>query len=844
MWLIYYGDMAIKLIVINKLSKIYESSSRININAINTITVDFESSGIVFIVGKNGSGKSTLLNLIGAIDQPTSGSITVNGRNITHQKHSKREQYRRNTVSYLLSHHALLSELNIIENIELPLVIEGVLNRVERKERIEKIIKRFDLHSFCERNINELSSGQLKRISLARALVKDSPIILCDEPTENLDEESTLQTFSILKEISKEKLVIVVTHEKDLAQFFGERIIELDQGQIVHDEILVDQKSPNLVSDIKNVDKKYSLLRFLKYFSLFIQKQLLIMLLITLLFTVVFTIFGNFYALSKYDSHNAFVSTLMENGEYIIPVTEYVHTARFIENELIYYGVFPIQREPFSEINSRLSQVVKNRAIILESYYMQKNFQDFLDYHISIAPPYNFTPYISTSFTDVIIINDFNQFHLNLLYGSIPLEPNEVLIYDYMAYNLLRIETTGFSKMEDFIGYTLKDTDTQLELKISGIIKSDYEKYAYTENGNYNDYPFETLYLARLQSIYALPEFLEQFEIESTYFSFNEIKFNSDSSLSMNEANDYHKFRMINNIDSYEFIGSTFDYESGILLSKHQLASMINVNPSEINASLVNSLALDGVFRYLLIDESTDKTSRATVNVPIIGVYQSDTLNPNVLDFLHGQETDHFKVNGTTRMNYLMLGTNWIENKKLLDDLKLPYLPYSFFIDNPEYEVYGFTEYTSYSILIKDASGYVNSIKNYGQSYIYLAFGLFVLSLSAYIYSYGKKHSYKIAVMSMQGTNYLHITLIIAIHLFVSITLAFLFSILPILSRIKVFNKDLTKNLPYDVFFFSMNIFDFLIIYGVSIIILLAGVLFVSLHNRNIQPIVMMKDIL
>jgi len=836
--------MEIKLLEIKELSKLYESSNRVNVQALNSISVDFDSAGIVFIVGKNGSGKSTFLNLIGAMNKPTSGSIIVDGKNINKQKKSFSERYRRSEVSYVLSNNALLYELNVIENLELPLVVEGVLNSTNRKKRVQDIIKKFDLDILCDRKINELSSGQLQRISVARALVKDSRIVLCDEPTENLDEESTIKIFSLLKEISKEKLVLVVTHEKDLAHAYGDRVIELDHGKIIRDELLTKKRSNFRLNMNENINQKSSFLGILKYFKLFIHKQFIIMLLIIWLFSVVFTIFGNFYALSKYDSHDALVSSLKENTEYVIPVTEYVHTARFIDDELIYFGVFPVQRGLFTEIRERLSHVVANRAIILESYYMQKNFKDFLDYHISIAPPYSFSPYTSTSFTDAIIIQDFSQFHLTLLHGRTPVEPNEVLIYDYMAHNLLSTDVIDFLDMEDLIDYILIDKDTQLELRISGIIKSNYEKYAYTQDGNYNDYPFETKYLARLQSIYALPEFLEKLKLEDSYFSFNEITFRSNVSNNIDEVNNYNKFRMINNLESYEFIGSIFDYESGIVLSKHQLARMINIDPSEIDANLVDSYVFEGVFRYLWIDESTDKTSRATVVVPIIGVYDSDEFNPNVIDFLHGQDTDHFKLNGTTRMNYLMLGTNWIENSKLLNDIKLPYLPYSFFIENPEYEEYGFTEYTSYSIIIEEASGYVESIKNYGQSYIYLAFGLLILSLVAYVHSYNKKHSYKIAVMSMQGANYIHITIVIAIHLFILITLAFLLSIFPILSRIRVFNNDLAKNLPYDVFFFSMNIIDFLIIYGVSIIVLFVGILFTFLHFRNKQPIKMMKEIL
>lgn len=842
---IYVGTMNMDTRVkIKDLCKVYISNTGANVLALKTISVEFSSTGMVFLIGKNGSGKSTLLNLIGALDKPTSGNVMINDIDISRQNRQNREQYRRDMVAYVLSNHALLYELNVRGNLELPLVVEGVSNKLERQKRVQEIINQFDLSEFSDRNINELSSGQLQRIAVARALIKDSSILLCDEPSENLDEESTIKIFSTLKELSKDKLIIVVTHEKELAENYGDRIIELDQGKIIRDDVRLNKNTPILEKDNIELKTRFSIFRILKYFKLFMKKQLIMMMIIVGLFSLVLTFFGNFYALSKYDSSDALVATLQMNDDYVIPVTEYVHTARFLGDEMLYFGVFPFQEGLPSEIRDRLSHAVNDRATILSSYYLKKNFQDFIDYHVSIGPPYSFSPYISTIFTDVIIVDDFSQLHLNLLYGTMPSEVNEVLIYDYMAFNLLQTEALDFVEMENLVDYTLIDRDTQMEMRISGIIGTNYESYSYTESGNYNDYPFETFHLARYQSIYASPEFLLQLEAENMYFSFNEIIFSSNLSETMSEENNFRKFRMVDSLSMYNFIGASLDHNSGILLSKHQFASLIGVDPLEVDADLVNSYVIDGMFRYLLIDESIRKASRSSVQVSVIGVYESDGLDPFVIDCLYGENMDHITLNAMFRMNYLMLGTNWYVNSKLLEELEWPYLPRSFFLENPDYEVYGFAENTPYTVLIDKANGYVSSIKNYGLNYAYLSFGLLAVLLTVYVFSYHKKHSYKIAVISMQGGNYGHVTIMITAQLIILTTLAFLISIFPILRRIELLNRDLAKNLPYEIFFFSMNVVDFLLIFGISILVVSIGMLFMFIYFRSKQPIEMMKEIM
>ena len=219
------------MIEIRNLSKIYRASLDKPCTAIDNLTLDLPSTGMVFITGKSGSGKSTLLNMIGTLDNISRGDIYVESRSVKKFTDKEAQEYRSSYLGFIFQDFLLLDELTVKENIELALNISGITDEQVFKD----IIKRVDLEGKEDKFPNELSGGQRQRVAIARALIKNPKMLLCDEPTGNLDQRTSRQIFNILKEESKTKLVIVVSHNLIDAENFADRIIELFEGKILHD---------------------------------------------------------------------------------------------------------------------------------------------------------------------------------------------------------------------------------------------------------------------------------------------------------------------------------------------------------------------------------------------------------------------------------------------------------------------------------------------------------------------------------------------------------------------------------------------------------------------------------
>ncbi|MGI3136000.1 MAG: ATP-binding cassette domain-containing protein [Candidatus Phytoplasma vitis] len=233
------------MLKIQNLCKIFKDEQ-----TLKNISFNLPDKGLVCITGASGSGKSTLLYLLGGLDGSNQGDIYVHDLNITQKfDNEKLGSYRNNFVSFIFQEFYLLEELTVYDNIKITYEIQ---NKNINTEKVEKILQKLEINNLKLRKINQLSGGQKQRVGIARSLIKNSKMILADEPTCNLDEQTEKQVFDLLKEISKEKLVIVVTHNKENALKYGDRLIELKNGSIIKDI----SKKLN-VKPIFNNDKKY-----------------------------------------------------------------------------------------------------------------------------------------------------------------------------------------------------------------------------------------------------------------------------------------------------------------------------------------------------------------------------------------------------------------------------------------------------------------------------------------------------------------------------------------------------------------------------------------------------------
>ena len=220
------------MIEAKNLVKIYKPKKGVEVRALDGVSLKLPSKGMVFLLGKSGSGKSTLLNVLGGLDSFNEGEIIIKGTSAKDFKQSHYDSYRNTYIGFIFQEYNVLDEFTVGANIALAIELQG---RKPTSEEINNILKKVELLNFANRKPNELSGGQKQRVAIARALVKNPEIIMADEPTGALDSATGKQVFDTLKELSKEKLVLIVSHDRDFAEQYADRIIELADGKIISD---------------------------------------------------------------------------------------------------------------------------------------------------------------------------------------------------------------------------------------------------------------------------------------------------------------------------------------------------------------------------------------------------------------------------------------------------------------------------------------------------------------------------------------------------------------------------------------------------------------------------------
>lgn len=214
--------------------KIYDEGAN-EVRALDGISFRISKGEFVAIVGKSGSGKSTCMNIIGALDVPTSGTYKLNGTDVSTLSDNALAEIRNKTLGFVFQQYNLISKINILENVELPLIYQGLSAR-ERKEKALEALHRVGLDDRCHHMPNQLSGGQQQRVSIARALAANPPVILADEPTGALDSKTGRDVMKFLMSLHEDgKTVILITHDMQIAEC-AKRIIRIHDGKIVSDE--------------------------------------------------------------------------------------------------------------------------------------------------------------------------------------------------------------------------------------------------------------------------------------------------------------------------------------------------------------------------------------------------------------------------------------------------------------------------------------------------------------------------------------------------------------------------------------------------------------------------------
>ena len=241
------------MLQIKNVSKKYKTGELVQM-ALDDVSLNLRDSEFISILGPSGSGKTTLLNIIGGLDRYDSGDLIINGISTKKYKDRDWDSYRNHTIGFVFQSYNLIPHQNILSNVELALTISGI-SKSERKKRAKEALEKVGLGDQLHKRPNQMSGGQMQRVAIARALVNDPDILLADEPTGALDSETSIQVMDLLNEVAKDRLVIMVTHNPELAEKYANRVVNLADGKITGDTNPLEVQESEKEPEHKNMGK-------------------------------------------------------------------------------------------------------------------------------------------------------------------------------------------------------------------------------------------------------------------------------------------------------------------------------------------------------------------------------------------------------------------------------------------------------------------------------------------------------------------------------------------------------------------------------------------------------------
>lgn len=464
------------MIELKNVNKTYKSRKSTNTKALNDVSLNFDDKGMTFILGKSGSGKSTLLNIIGGLDKYDTGDMLVLGKSTKDFNQKDFDSYRNTYVGFVFQEFNILEDYDVYENIVLALQLQ---QKEIDNDKINKLLEKLELVEFKHRKVNELSGGQKQRVAIARALIKEPKIILADEPTGNLDSATGKQVMNLLKEISKEKLVIIVSHDNESANIYGDRIIQISDGNIIDDT----KANEKIISDSNNYETIKSKLPFKESFKLGIgslrHKK------IRLCFTIILTIFSLLFlsiidTLSSYNVNLAHSKLLKDRNEQFIQVEKYYLHSN--DDYVVNKNKIILEQNDINDIKNRIN---KKTSIV----YQVKNDYGYKNIYDVFNIPSEFDGYsYSYGNLDLEIVEDstFEYVKKFNLIGKMPQANDEIVISNVVANLIIEAGITPYN--EEKLYYP-KDYQELInsnkiyrfgedgQVKIVGIINYDLDKY-------------------------------------------------------------------------------------------------------------------------------------------------------------------------------------------------------------------------------------------------------------------------------------------------------------------------------------------------------------------------------
>lgn len=548
-----------KLIGINKIIN--------NTNILNNINLELPNKGLVVISGENGSGKSTLLNILGGIDKPTKGELIFNNINLNLYEEKDLINYREQNISYILQDSNLFANLTVLENIEI----------VGNKNNITDVLEQLNITPLLNNLAVNLSGGEAQKVAIARALMKKSAILLADEPTSSLDTDSKQIVFNILKERSREQLVIVVTHDLSYVYSLADIILEMKNGSIVNMIKNNVNDGENYISAYKNNFKalNYSLK------NLFMSKKKLIISSFLLVLSFIFVLVS--ISLSSLNLTLLHKDTLKMEDDYIVLFNKnekdedgtYYSVDNFNDIDISY-----LEKNKISDNNLQLGKMINVNG-------EQLNFKIKYDFN-SKNVYYNHQIFNKLSFLDINSLT-------HIEYGREPKETNEIVISSYLADLMIRYGVMG--EREEYIypkDYNdLLNTSLVLNeklVKVVGIYQVNFAKFNIL-NKEFKEIPKKIENLDFYVFSQIVPNIATNIYVKDNFFSLYDdvnVEVNNDINFAIRD------YEIFNHSDYLSEKPRIFNDKEGVLLKDGSSLSTLNNNEIIINSEILEELQAMG----------------------------------------------------------------------------------------------------------------------------------------------------------------------------------------------------------------------------------------------------------
>ncbi len=839
------------MIELKNVSKSYRLANGIEKKALDCVSLNFPDTGLVFVVGKSGSGKSTLLNIIGGLDKEDNGEVIVDGKSLKYFKNEDYDYYRNEYIGFVHQEANLIPDYNVYENIMISLKLKGMKISYED---CDKLLDYLSLNGLGNRNINELSGGEKMRVSIARALVKNPKILICDEPTGSLDLETGNQIFKILKSVSKDRLVIVVTHDINNAKVYGDYLIQIDNGSIISNNLVCEALSNASFRSTRSRLPFKEKFRF-AFKNLFNNKvKMFFSLLLTFLSFVFLLIALNFNNVDIAYTQSIVLNDLGYNK---VSIKKYDYVKNNISD--MYYDSY------FTDEN------VKSLSNVLGENYVRKyriqqngNYLEFNYNYENMLAKNGFSHdayYYHESYKDRFVVYDGENFDI---IGRKPIEADEIMIHSYLADLFMHVGIMSNGSYYYPKSYEELLDDKYIDfgnykLKVVGIINDNLKEYDFVHNLGY--YESLILYYDGILTI-------ENKKYEKFLNDIMEPSYNIYVSEKFLDSNNYTKDTVIANailvVDDSKF--KTYS-ESAYLTSSimayngSEFSTFEKLNDNEIiiNTNYLNVIS-DGEYEKSLKTFIEDNKNATEADFLIEYMKDKNVVGNNVsIQFIKKDSRkeiskyDNLMIKGISLYDDIMFVSNNIGNEALTENVlnteievfendvkKLEILLRLFPTDGHNKKLVENTSFMSSTFISGSMNDLFGSIDTYDILFLMLT-GIFAvigfIVLLNYSFSIIRDNTKTIGILRAMGTTKKDINNIFLYQNLFVFLFSFICAIILVLC-LKIYENNLISNyFTYNVVLFPLSLKVTLLTGGIYLIIIFIANLFIANKVSSLNPV-------